>query len=529
MTGSQLSYVVLRTKSPREPLRSLLVRNLLRAPGLTLTLCLATAAPVLAAPSSVTVVGDFQAELGCTGDWDAACSTTLMAPDADSGVWKVPLSLPAGSWSYLAAVDGSMAETYGQGDGSARGFSLASAGAVTFFFDPVTHYVIDSASDPLPTIPGDFQSELGCPGDWMPDCLVSWLEDPERDGVYGLLTAGLPAGSYVCKVTHGFSWTANYGLGGEPDGANIPFTVDADGESARFRYTLSSHVLAVEVGLPTSTTLAVSPSGPTPVGQPLTLTAQVTATSGVAAGAVELYDGATLIDTVALDGSGAAQASYSPAHVGSVALRARYVPDTGFLSSSSDAVSGEVDAASTQLFASATAVSVTVGEGVMVLAQVQPVAPGSGTPTGKVTLKEGDTVLREVPLDDSGAAALALTFDSTGDHIIEMAYSGDSDFGQSSSSVGIHVSVAASDAGEDAGTPDGGSGTPDAGTPDSGTPDAGTPDGGTPTSLGDDTGGCSASGSSAGALWLALFAAPGLLWLRRRSAREAAARDVPGR
>ena len=48
--------------------------------------------------------------------------------------------------------------------------------------------------------PGSFQSELGCPGDWQPDCLRSWLQDPDGDGTYSFETTALPAGSYESKV-----------------------------------------------------------------------------------------------------------------------------------------------------------------------------------------------------------------------------------------------------------------------------------------------------------------------------------------
>ena len=41
--------------------------------------------------------------------------------------------------------------------------------------------------------PGSFQSELGCPGDWQPDCLRSWLQDPDGDGVYTFTHRSAPA------------------------------------------------------------------------------------------------------------------------------------------------------------------------------------------------------------------------------------------------------------------------------------------------------------------------------------------------
>ena len=33
------------------------------------------------------------------------------------------------------------------------------------------------------TIAGSLQAALGCPGDWQPDCLRSWMQDADGDGV----------------------------------------------------------------------------------------------------------------------------------------------------------------------------------------------------------------------------------------------------------------------------------------------------------------------------------------------------------
>ena len=73
--------------------------------------------------------------------------------------------------------------------------------------------------------PGSFQSELGCPGDWQPDCLRSWLQDPDGDGVYTFTTRSIPPGNYEVKVAIDESWDENYGAGGVQNGPNIPFTV----------------------------------------------------------------------------------------------------------------------------------------------------------------------------------------------------------------------------------------------------------------------------------------------------------------
>jgi len=78
----------------------------------------------------------------------------------------------------------------------------------------------------IATVPGSYQDELGCPGDWQPDCLRSWLQDPDGDGTYSFSTSDIPPGSYEAKVAIDESWTENYGAGGEQNGPNIPFTVE---------------------------------------------------------------------------------------------------------------------------------------------------------------------------------------------------------------------------------------------------------------------------------------------------------------
>ena len=59
------------------------------------------------------------------------------------------------------------------------------------------------------TIAGDLQNELGCPGDWQPDCALSDLTPTQ--GVFAK-TFALPAGSYQYKAAINHSWEENYCL-----------------------------------------------------------------------------------------------------------------------------------------------------------------------------------------------------------------------------------------------------------------------------------------------------------------------------
>ena len=115
---------------------------------------------------------------------------------------------------------------------------------VTFYYDHASHWITTDAEGPIATLAGSFQSELGCPADWSPGCMRSWLKDLDGDGTY-TFTATLPAGSYETKVAHGLSWDENYGQDGARDGANIPFDVPAGGVEVLFTYDVTTHRLQV--------------------------------------------------------------------------------------------------------------------------------------------------------------------------------------------------------------------------------------------------------------------------------------------
>jgi hypothetical protein len=205
---------------------------------------------VHAAPASVTLVGSLQTELGCPGDWQADCFATVLTYDPVDKVWQGTFLVPAGSWEYRAALDGSIAGSYGVGAdpmGANVPLVLAGGSSVKFYYDDATHWVVDDVGGLVVVAPGSFQSEVGCPGDWDPSCLRTWLEDPDGDGRYRRITPTLPPGDYEVKVTHGEAWDENYGAGGVPGGANIPFTVPDPGFRVAFDYDPVSHVLAIEV------------------------------------------------------------------------------------------------------------------------------------------------------------------------------------------------------------------------------------------------------------------------------------------
>ncbi len=200
-------------------------------------------------PTSVTIAGSLQSELGCPGDWDPACAATQLAFDAADDVWQGVFGLPAGGWEYKAALNNGWDENYGanaQPNGGNIALNLAADTEVKFYYDHKTHWITSNQNARIVTAAGSFQSAIGCPGDWQPDCLRSWLQDHDGDGTYTATFADIPVGGYEVKATIGESWDENYGAGGAAGGDNIPFTVARPG-NVTFRFVSATNTLTVEV------------------------------------------------------------------------------------------------------------------------------------------------------------------------------------------------------------------------------------------------------------------------------------------
>ncbi|MBI4672430.1 MAG: alpha-amylase [Chloroflexi bacterium] len=208
----------------------------------------ANASPALA-PNFVSVPGSFNDEVGCPGDWQPECNNIQLTYDAGDDVWQGTLAIPGGSYEYKAALDKSWAVSYGLNGGSAN-IPLALGGNtnVKFYYDDKSHWITDNVNSVIAVAPGSFQSELGCPGDWQPDCLRSWLQDMDGDGIYTFETTALPAGNYEGKVAINENWNENYGEGGVQNGPNIQFNVPVNNAKVTFKYNATTHVPTISAG-----------------------------------------------------------------------------------------------------------------------------------------------------------------------------------------------------------------------------------------------------------------------------------------
>jgi glycosidase/fibronectin type 3 domain-containing protein len=203
---------------------------------------------VFSQPTSVTIAGSLQSEVGCSGDWQPDCATTHLAYDAGDDVWQGSFALPAGNYEYKAAINNAWDENYGLNaapGGANIPLNVATPMSVKFYYDHKSHWVTSNLNSVIATVPGSFQSELGCAGDWDPSCLRSWLQDADGDGIYTFSTTAIPAGSYEAKVAINESWDLNYGQGGAQNGANIPFNVTIAG-TVTFSWDSNTHILTIQ-------------------------------------------------------------------------------------------------------------------------------------------------------------------------------------------------------------------------------------------------------------------------------------------
>ena len=233
-----------------------LIRRFLLTGSALLLLSAAAFAPAVspaqayqaAQPQSVTIAGTIQSKVGCAADWKPDCDKTFLTYEKDADIWHGHWDLPAGDYQYKAAINGSWTENYGakaKSGGDNISFTVKTAGTVNFYYDHKTHWVTNDQSAAIATVIGTFQSKLGCASDNKPDCLRTWLEDPQEIGKYTFTTNAIPAGDYEARVALNESADQVYGQNGEKGGAPFKFTVANDKDEIYFVYNADKHLLEV--------------------------------------------------------------------------------------------------------------------------------------------------------------------------------------------------------------------------------------------------------------------------------------------
>jgi hypothetical protein len=150
---------------------------------------------------------------------------------------------------------------------------------------------------------------------------------------------------------------------------------------------------------------------------------------------VTFTDGAATLGTGTLNASGQATLTTSGLVTGSHSIRASYGGDAAFSGSVSGILTQAVNKAATNTTLVSSANPAGPGKPVTFTATVRATAPGTGTPTGTVTFKDGAATLGTGTLDGAGQAALTTSSLTMGPHAITAQYGGDGNFLPNVSSV----------------------------------------------------------------------------------------------
>lgn len=159
------------------------------AVGVSIPVALAgVALPAVAAhtplPSSVALVGSFQDELGCPGEWQPECAATRMQPvPGAQGIFRGTFDIPAGNYEFKVVLNESWAENYGA-DGVPGGGNIllrAPGGPVTFTYDHQSHRLVDDLPDPM---------GAAAAGHWLSTDTLAWAgQAPAGAASFRLYTA----------------------------------------------------------------------------------------------------------------------------------------------------------------------------------------------------------------------------------------------------------------------------------------------------------------------------------------------------
>jgi hypothetical protein len=200
----------------------------------------------------------------------------------------------------------------------------------------------------------------------------------------------------------------------------------------------SSPSLSQTVTQATTTTTLTSAPNPSSAGQAVTFTATViSSTGGIPTGTVNFKDGNTVLGSSPLNAAGSAAFVTSSLSAGSHTIKAVYAGTASYSGSTSANLKQVVNPApkaptTTSLTSSPNPSG--VGQSVTFTATVT----GSGTPTGKVTFKDGGKSLGTATLS-GGVAAFSTSSLKQGSHSITATYSGDSTFAGSISATYTQV------------------------------------------------------------------------------------------
>ncbi|MGP4073717.1 alpha-amylase family glycosyl hydrolase [Piscibacillus sp. B03] len=156
------------------------------------------------------LVGSF----GSDGDstyWNPSSSEFQMT-NAQNGHYYLEKTLPAGTYEYKIAINGSWDENYGANggrNGSNMSLTLEEETTVRFVYNDESHVVTTMVEDKQPRLVGNLQPAIDAGDEWSPETSTAILTDDNNDNIYEF-NASLSKGDYEFKIVLGSSWGEDY-------------------------------------------------------------------------------------------------------------------------------------------------------------------------------------------------------------------------------------------------------------------------------------------------------------------------------
>lgn len=318
----------------------------------------------------------------------------------DTGGASVTLSgLSAGTHTVSAEFLGST--NYGGSTGTLSGGQIVTKATTTTAISPVAAISLGQSLSLSATV----SSAGGTPNGTVTFTVAGAAQDPVTlvNGQANLLVPNLPVGTHTVVATY----------------------------SGADNFATSSANATGTVNKAASTLVVNSSANPAVTGQPISFTATASSSVGTPTGSVIFtVDG---VDRAPITlSSGSATLNLPSLPVGSHTVSAAYSGNANLEPSSASLPGGQTVArAATTVSLSSDTPSPALGATVTFTAQVAPVAPGAGTPTGNVVFSVDGVTQAPVALS-SGSASISRSNLGVGNHIITALYVGDTDFSSSS-------------------------------------------------------------------------------------------------
>jgi MYXO-CTERM domain-containing protein len=204
----------------------------------------------------------------------------------------------------------------------------------------------------------------------------------------------------------------------------------------------TSTALSQVVDKAATATAIASSSNPSLIGTSVTFTATVTRAApgaGIPSGTVTFKNGAAMLGTGTLDGSGIATFATSALATGDHDLTVEYGGDGSFLTSTSAELTQNVNSAAATIAVTTTPTPSTFGQEVTLTATL---TGDKGVPTGNVSFKNGVTSIGTAALDANGVVTVKTASLLVGTHTLTAEYSGDATYATGSGSVAHTVNKA---------------------------------------------------------------------------------------